>query len=198
MWKILVLIAATLVVFLAAFYFIFIYDSEPQEPPPDVAIVTKAIDGITVRIDTGHRIRFIGSYLPDEDSCFGDKSFEANKNLVGKKIRMEIDPLLTRSSDKAWVRYAFIFPDEKSEDEENEEEKKEPKEIFINEKIIELGYGFPLLSGDMVYGERIMSAARYARATGRGLWGQCEVIKNEQGVLKTEYKEESEEKNKQS
>lgn len=50
-----------------------------------------------------------------------------------------------------------------------------PKEILINERILEGGFGFPVVSQDMKYGERLLSAAKFASATSKGLWGTCEV-----------------------
>lgn len=50
-----------------------------------------------------------------------------------------------------------------------------PREILVNEKALEMGTAFPLVSQDMTYGERMLSAARYASATRKGLWGACEV-----------------------
>lgn len=63
--------------------------------------------------------------------------------------------------------------------ENKDEQTQEKKEIFVNERIMEMGLGFPLVSKDMKYGERIISAAKYASATGKGLWSQCKVDSKE-------------------
>lgn len=52
-------------------------------------------------------------------------------------------------------------------------------EILVNERALEMGLSFPLISREMVYGERMVAAARYASATQKGLWGACEVESSE-------------------
>lgn len=52
--------------------------------------------------------------------------------------------------------------------------------------MLEGGFAFPVVSQDMKYGERMLSAAKFASATGRGLWKQCEVKPDVQGNLQTQ------------
>jgi hypothetical protein len=71
-----------------------------------------------------------------------------------------------------------------SDDEQEEEEM--IREYLVSERIVEMGLGFPLLSKDMIYHEKLSAAARYSSATKRGLWGACEISENENGLLKTQ------------
>jgi len=67
-----------------------------------------------------------------------------------------------------------LVPDESPEGEEQPEEE-DPRDIFINERIIEGGFGFPIVSEDMTYGSRMLAAGRFAGATKKGLYSQCQV-----------------------
>lgn len=216
-------------------------------PPSEEGIVKSIIDPITIELESGHIIRYIGVRSPSveqEVHCFGKEALLANESMVGKKIRIEEEPLLARSSDGAWTRYVFfeeesspepaastapteetvndISPDlealadvakkqisgdalqvmEEGQDQPSTTPASEtmadipdeaidegPDEVFVNERILEGGFGFPVVSEDMVYGERMLSAARFASATGKGLWSRCD-IDSEQQPLQTQVLEE--------
>jgi len=224
-----------------------------SSPPPSTSIVKRIIDPITIELETGHIVRYIGVRTPDvteQVQCFGKEALLANESVIGRQVRLEEEPLLARSSDGAWTRYVFLQQDENNSSEqaesspsptpdststediapdiagisdtakealeratsdtenaaeesdnadsivadetENSEETTQddtptndaPEEIFINERILEGGFGFPVVSEGMVYGERMLSAARFASATGKGLWSRCEV--SEEGGLHTQ------------
>ncbi len=44
----------------------------------------------------------------------------------------------------------------------------------------------------MKYGERLLAAARYASATGKGLWSQCEVTEDENTIARFKTQEVTE------
>lgn len=145
--------------------------------PPDNGQVKRVIDPITIELVSGHIIRYVGVRNPDvtgEIKCFGKEAMLANESMIGKKIRIETEPLINKSTDGAWLRYVFIEDIKKPEEgQEVKVEENKPKEIIINERILEMGLGFPLVSQEMKYGERMLSASKYASATKKGLWGQC-------------------------
>ncbi len=184
-----------------------------NEEPGETGEVKKILDPITIQLTSGHIIRYVGVRNPDittEVRCFGKEALQANESMIGKKVRMEKEPLLNKSNDGAWVRYVFIEDTAKNQDNNTQEpiesliegqdaqapktiepvedkeldnsagsnvDQKAPekKEILINERILEMGLGFPLVSQEMKYGERMISSAKYASATGKGLWSQCKV-----------------------
>ena len=81
--------------------------------------------------------------------------------------------------------------DNEANSEEKGVEEEKIKEYLVSERIIEMGLGFPLLGKEMMYYDRLSSAARYSSATKRGLWGQCEISQdNESGLLNTQTVEE--------
>ena len=64
------------------------------------------------------------------------------------------------------------------------------KEYMVSERIIEMGIGFPLLSREMKYYDRLVAAARYSSATKRGLWGKCQISQDDNGFLTSQIEEE--------
>lgn len=195
------------------------YNSD--SPPPERATVERVFDGLTIGLDSGQVVRYLGVRVPEaggEVHCFGKEALQANESMVGKEVRLETDPVLERAQDGAWTRYVWVdegddqphkdlpsvvtqgpegeFVDEEIEgaspavstDDEDSEE--EIKEYLVNERIIELGLGFPLLSEEMEYYDKMLAAARFASATKRGMWGQCKIEPDEEQFLQTAVIEE--------
>lgn len=180
-------------------------------PPPENARVSAVIDGLTIKLETGHIIRYLGVRVPNvraQVECFGREVISANEAIIGQEVRLEEDSVLARAKDGAWVRYVYLQQVDKEEEPSelppskggeggvaspspnNESVEPSPpfdsdKEIFINERMLEGGFGFPLLSEEARYSERMLAAARYAKATQKGLWGKCEVEQPKQGLFVT-------------
>ena len=59
--------------------------------PPDTARVTEVIDGDTITIEGGYRVRYIGVDTPEvypRLEAFGTEAWQANRALVeGKEVR---------------------------------------------------------------------------------------------------------------
>lgn len=228
-----------------------ISDSVDDNPPPEFGVVSDIIDSLTIVLDDKFIVRYLGVMTPttlDKVGCFGKEALQANESLIGKTVRLEEDPVLSRALDTAWVRYVWVAEDGESQEaytkalsgasvaglnnmppieaegaeeqveaisgvddvvleeseelgDNNDELDKESlrdeeqaenkiKEYLVSERIVEMGLGFPLLSKDMIYHEKISAAARFSSATKRGLWGACEILEGENGLLETQKIEE--------
>lgn len=208
--------------------------NEDSTPPPEYGKVTDIIDSITFVMDDEFVVRYVGVVTPstlETVQCFGKEASRANESMMGKTVRLEEDPLLSRAADGAWVRYVWVPENEKSQeaynkalsgapvaglgsspavvseagedeneekkgkdedkkeegdDEEDNDEEERIDEYLVSERIIEMGLGFPLLSKDMVYYDKLSAAARFSSATKRGLWGACDVTEGKNGLLETQ------------
>lgn len=183
---------------------------DPNATPPEFGTVASVEDAITIVLDSGQRIRYVGVRSPnvsDTVQCFGREAVQANESVIGKKVRMEMEPLLNKTSDGAFARYVYLqlTPEEIAQSQTQQATPEAsaspaaspspspsptvtpdvPKEIFINERILEGGFAFPVVSPQTRYGERMLSAAKFASATQKGLWGKCKVT-NENNLLQTE------------
>ncbi|MCK4863754.1 MAG: thermonuclease family protein, partial [Dehalococcoidales bacterium] len=78
---------------------------------PDTATVTQVIDGDTITIDTGHRVRYIGLDTPEVypvQEAYGMEAWQANRKLVeGKEVRLERDVSETDKYGRL-LRYVYV------------------------------------------------------------------------------------------
>lgn len=128
-------------------------------------VVGEVMDPITFKDDKGLIFRFIGIEPLKKDECYYEEALDYMNSLIGKKIEIEIEPLLIKSKDEALTIYGFLNDNDNGNDSYK----------LMNEKILELGLAFPHLNLDMIYGDKMLAAANYARATKKGLWINCNV-----------------------
>lgn len=133
---------------------------------PQTAIVKRVIDGDTIELENGEKIRYIGINTPEtvdprrKVQCFGWQAKEENKKLVeGKEI------IATRDvSDKdkygRLLRYVYIG------------------DVFINDYLVRNGFAsISTFPPDVKYAEQFKQAEEEARINNRGLWKNCPVLK---------------------
>jgi len=133
------------------------------------AVVKRVIDGDTIELDTGERVRYIGIDTPETKhpskpvQCFGREASKRNTELVeGKEVLLEKDVSNTDRYDRL-LRYIYLpNPDASSE------------AIFVNEYLVEQGYAQVITyPPDVKYNEQLFAAQRAAQAENRGLWSGC-------------------------
>lgn len=115
--------------------------------------VTRVIDGDTIEIDGKTHVRYIGIDSPEIGQCFGDKSKEANSNLVlGKEVQIETD---VQEYDKYNRLLAYVYFEG----------------LMINKKLVETGYAKLLtIPPDVKNVEILKVAQREAQVRNIGLW----------------------------
>lgn len=121
-------------------------------------LVTKVIDGDTIEIDGGQKVRYIGIDTPElkGTECFAKEARDKNKELVeGKRVRLEKD---VSETDRYGRLLRFVYT-------ENGE--------FVNNKLILEGYAtaatFP---PDVAKQEIFKTSQQEASSQSRGLWGE--------------------------
>lgn len=124
--------------------------------------VTRVIDGDTIEIEGGKRVRLIGIDTPElnksgETGCFGREAFDyADKLLKGQAVRLEKDISETDRYGRL-LRYIYLG------------------DVFINDKLVREGYArvytYP---PDVKYSEQFRQAENEARENNRGLWSACQ------------------------
>lgn len=133
------------------------------------ATVAKAIDGDTVELTTGEKVRYVGIDTPETKhptkgvQCFGREASARNKELVeGKKILMEKDVSNTDRYDRL-LRYIYLPNPEASQE-----------AIFVNEYLVEQGYAQALTyPPDVKYNQIMLNAQKAAQQGKKGLWSKC-------------------------
>ena len=135
-------------------------------PQPGLIRVTRVVDGDTIELSDGSKVRYIGVNTPEttmgKDECYGREATDKNKELVeGKDVRIVRDVSETDKYGRL-LRYVYL-PATDSQ-----------PEIFVNDYLVRQGYAnvdtFP---PDVKYSEQFTLAAREARDNSRGFWGGC-------------------------
>lgn len=124
--------------------------------------VKRVVDGDTVELDTGEKVRYIGINTPEsvdprrEVECFGKEASEFNKKLVeGKTVRLERD-----ISD--WDKYGRLLRFVYLED-----------GTLVNEVLVRKGYAFvSTYPPDVSKQGNFQAAENLARAEKKGLWSE--------------------------
>ena len=130
-------------------------------------VVSKVIDGDTVDLNTGQRVRYIGIDTPEinygkKSECFAQEAKEFNKSLVDKKeIKIEKD-ISDKDKFGRVLRYVYI------------EDEATSSAIFVNEYLVRKGYAIvSTYPPDIKYIDDLLNAQREARENNRGLWDVC-------------------------
>ena len=121
-------------------------------------MVTRVIDGDTVVIDTGQRVRYIGIDTPEvypQPEAGGMEAWQANRQLVeGKKVRLERD---VSETDKYGRLLRYVYVDD----------------VFVNAELVRLGLAeAKAYPPDIKYQDYLEEMEAEARAAGRGMWAK--------------------------
>ena len=119
------------------------------------ALVVRVIDGDTIELQDGSRVRYLGIDTPETGEPYYVEAAARNKELVegkvvylqkGKRDRDEYDRLL---------RYVYIDG------------------VFVNAELVAQGFATAyIFDTDEWYSQTLVRLEQYAKMKGRGLWGQ--------------------------
>ncbi len=125
--------------------------------------VSRTIDGDTIRLSNGERVRLIGVDTPETKhprkpvQCFGKEASAFTRKMVQKRyITLEFDWQLR---DRYGRLLAYVY---RSSD-----------KFFLNYQLVRQGYGFAYTRYPFKYMKKFVAAERYARQHKLGLWGKC-------------------------
>jgi len=131
---------------------------EENEIALDVFLVTKVIDGDTIEIETGERVRYIGIDTPEpgQSECFSSEATRENEKMVlGKRVRMEKDRSDVDRYERL-LRYVYV------------------DDVFINEHLVKNGFGYAsAYPPDTKFQNELTEAENWARKNRKGLWKEC-------------------------
>lgn len=134
-----------------------------QPTQAELFLVKRAIDGDTIELQNGQKVRYIGVDTPETVNskkpvqCFGKEAFAYNKNLVeGKKIKLVKDVSETDKYSRL-LRYVYL------------EDGK-----FVNLKLVKEGYAYAATyPPDVKFASIFVEAQTEARLAKAGLWSKC-------------------------
>lgn len=128
------------------------------------AIVDYAIDGDTIRLPGGERVRLIGIDSPEKGQCFYEESRQfAQELLNGKTVILEQD-ISGKDVYGRPLRYVLFPAASESQD-----------RLLVNDALVRQGYARAVASPpDNRYRDLFISAQEEAIRESRGLWEACE------------------------
>ena len=133
--------------------------------------VTRVVDGDTIEIEGGAKVRYIGINAPESVApgkpmgCFGKESSNKNIELVlGKEVRLEKDVSETDKYGRL-LRYVYVEGPSTSSGQIS---------LFVNDELVKSGYArVSTYPPDVKYQDLFRQSEKYARENNSGLWGKC-------------------------
>jgi endonuclease YncB( thermonuclease family) len=138
--------------------------THPTPTPPaqiQTVLVKRVIDGDTLELSTGEKVRMIGVDTPETKDprkpvqYFGKEATAFTQRLAeGKPVRLEYDQ---QRQDKYGRILAYVYLADGT---------------FVNAEIIKQGYGYAYTRFPFKHLEQFRQLEREAREEKRGLWGE--------------------------
>ncbi|MBI4215651.1 MAG: thermonuclease family protein [Parcubacteria group bacterium] len=135
------------------------------QPREENFLVTQVIDGDTIELENGVRVRYIGIDTPEIDwenkesprNCQGLKALERNKQLVlNRRVRLKKD---VSERDKYGRLLRYVYADGQ----------------LVNLELVKSGYAKTFAkSPDVRHKSLFKEAERLAKKSGIGIWGKCQ------------------------
>lgn len=148
--------------------------------------VRRVIDGDTIEIEGGQRVRYIGIDTPETVhpqkpvECFGQEASAKNRELVeGKTVMLEKDVSETDKYGRL-LRYVFVGDLLTSSG-----------QVFVNDFLVRQGYAYAsTYPPDVKYQGQLTGAQQEAQQTNRGLWSLCQGA-NQSGFIEPQPSQEN-------
>lgn len=130
----------------------------PNQPDCNLSYkVKKVIDGDTIDLENGDRVRYIGIDTPEEDSCYYQEALDFNKTLVDSQtVRLELDEELIDAFGRL---LAYVYVDT----------------LFVNAELVRQGFAKDTLyPPNDRYANLFAELEEQAKEANMGLWGECD------------------------
>ncbi len=118
------------------------------------AFVVEVIDGDTIRIESGEKVRLLGINAPEKGQKFyGDAKKRLEELVMGKEVLMEKD---AKNRDKygRLLRYVYV------------------NGTFVNLVMVKEGLAYAYLTESLKYGEDLRKAEEEAKSLRLGVWSE--------------------------
>lgn len=138
-------------------------DRQSESPKNEEEVkVIRVIDGDTIEIEGGVKVRYIGVDTPEVvdprtvPQCYGAEASVENRALVeGKSVKLEKD---ISETDKYGRLLRYVFTGD----------------IFVNEHLVRQGFAYSSsYPPDIKYQNQFTEAQKEASTNNRGLWNAC-------------------------
>lgn len=137
-------------------------------PDGDDATVERVVDGDTIVLRGGERVRLIGIDTPETKDprrgvqCFGEEASRRTSTLLpaGERVRLAYD---VERHDRYDRTLAYVY--------------RAADGLFVNAALVRDGYASAYTyPPNVTHAEELVALQREARDANRGLWGACEGV----------------------
>ena len=130
-------------------------NSNPPKSEIEQALVTQVIDGDTIELADGSRVRYLGIDTPETDEYYYAEATAKNRELVeGKVVELQRGERDRDAYDRL-LRYVYADG------------------VFVNAELVAQGYAMAyIFDPDERYSQVLVQLEQYAKMKKRGLWGQ--------------------------
>lgn len=127
--------------------------------------VERVVDGDTIVVSGGERVRLIGVDTPETKDprrpvgCFGKEASDFTSSLLpaGTRVRL-VGDVEQRDRYQRLLAYAYRLPDG----------------LFVNAELLRRGFAQVLtIAPNIAHSDQFLGLSREARNADRGLWGAC-------------------------
>jgi len=130
-------------------------------------LVTEVIDGDTLEIEGGLKVRLIGVDTPETKDprrpigCFGKEASQEVKNLIEGKVVILQKDISNTDKYQRLLRYVYLPLEDGNA-------------LFVNDYLVREGFGLTLTyPPDVKYALQFREAETQAKELKKGLWGKC-------------------------
>lgn len=127
----------------------------PSTPQMEEVLVSRVIDGDTIELVDGRRVRYLGIDTPELGESYGAEAFARNGELVeGKVVELQRGK---RDIDEfgRLLRYVYV------------------NGVFVNAELVAQGYATAyIFDPDERYSQILVQLEQYAQMKKRGLWSR--------------------------
>ncbi|MBA7649942.1 hypothetical protein ES703_57741 [subsurface metagenome] len=127
----------------------------PSTPQMEQALVVRVIDGDTIELADGRRVRYLGIDTAESGEYYASEATARNRELVeGKTVELQRGE---RDCDEyaRLLRYVYIDG------------------VFVNAELVAQGYARAyIFDPDERYSQVLVQLEQYAKMKNKGLWGQ--------------------------
>jgi len=141
----------------------FIQNKKIAKLSEEPQIVTKVIDGDTIKVQEKIKIRLIGIDAPEKGECYYEEATDALKELVeGELVELRID-ISKKDKYKRLLRHIILLNQDPEED-----------NIIVSDYLVRNGFAKAVPSPpDNLYRDLLSSAQEEAKREERGIWKEC-------------------------
>ncbi|MEM5766178.1 MAG: thermonuclease family protein [Candidatus Aenigmatarchaeota archaeon] len=141
------------VYFLPTMVLISLYLIKPICSETKEQFVIRTIDGDTIELENGEKVRLIGIDAPEATELFYQEATLALREMVeGRKVKLERDPFWNKDKYGRFLRYVFL------------------EEKLINCELVRLGLAKNIAERESKYYNCFQQAEQEAREKKIGIW----------------------------